>query len=165
MKAVSNTSVLISLSTIGQLSLLPDRFPDGVLVPPAVWKEVVEHGEGRPGAHEVAGVNWITVCNVKSREIVQLLEMELDEGEAEAVVLAHEIGAEVVLLDERDARRAAKKLGLRVLGTLGILIWAKRVGKLPSLREALDALQNQARFRISRALYERALREVGEQNR
>lgn len=109
MKAVSNTSVLISLSSIGQLSLLHDRFPDRVLVPPAVWKEVVQRGEGRPGAHEVAGVNWITVCNVRSREIVQLLEMELDEGEAEAVVLAHEIGAEVVLLDERDARRGLQR--------------------------------------------------------
>ena len=82
-----------------------------------------------------------------------------------AIALAHEIGAEVVLLDERDARRAAKQLGLRVLGTIGILMWGRRVGRLASLREALDALRAQARFRISRTLYEEALEEVGEQDR
>ena len=103
--------------------------------------------------------------DVTAREIAQLLEMELEEGEAEAIALAHEVGAEVVLLDERDARRAAKQLGLRVLGTVGILVWARRVGSLASLREALDALRTQARFRISRTLYEQALSEVGEQER
>jgi len=66
-------------------------------------------------------------------------------------------------LDERDARRAAKKMGLRVLGTIGILIWARRVGKIPSLRNALDALQNEAKFRISDRVYDKAVKEVGEQ--
>jgi predicted nucleic acid-binding protein len=54
----------------------------------------------------VARAKWITVRDVTAQEIVQLLEMELEEGEAEAIALAHEIGARVVLLDERDARRA-----------------------------------------------------------
>jgi predicted nucleic acid-binding protein len=123
----------------------------------------VEQGGERPGAREVAKAKWITVRDVTAQEIVQLLEMELEEGEAEAIALAHEIGARVVLLDERDARRAAKQLGLRVLGTVGILIWARRAGEIASLREALDELQARAKFRISRSLYERALREVGEQ--
>jgi hypothetical protein len=95
-------------------------------------------------------------------EIVQLLQTELEEGEKEAIALAHEVGAEVVLLDERDARQAAKRLNLRVLGTIGVLIWAKRTGEITSLRRALDALQTQAKFRISQRLYEWALGEVGE---
>lgn len=165
MKVVANASILIGLSSIGRLALLHKRFPDGVLIPPAVWKEVVEQGGERPGAREVVEANWITVRDVTAREIVQLLQMELEEGEAEAIALAHEVGAEIVLLDERDARRAAKQLGLRVLGTVGILLWARRVGKLASLRQALDALQTRAKFRISRTLYERALSEVGEQER
>ena len=165
MKVVADASILIGLSSIGQLALLNERFPGGVLIPPAVWREVVEQGKERPGAREVAGANWITVRDVTTRKIVQLLEMALEEGEAEAIALAHEIGAEVVLLDERDARRAAKQLGLRVLGTIGILMWGRRVGRLASLREALDALRAQARFRISRTLYEEALEEVGEQDR
>lgn len=165
MKVVANASTLIGLSSIGRLALLHERFPDGVLIPPAVWKEVVEQGEERPGAREVARANWITVRDVTAREIVQLLEMELEDGEAEAIALAHEVRAEVVLLDERDARRAAKQLGVRALGTVGILIWARRMGKLASLQEALDALQNQAKFRISQSLYERALGEVSERER
>jgi predicted nucleic acid-binding protein len=73
------------------------------------------------------------------------------------------VETDVVLLDERDARRAAKHLGLRVLGTVGILVWAKRGGKITSLRENLDKLKSMAKFRISQILYDRALGEVGEQ--
>ena len=54
MKAVTNSSGLIALSSIGQLELIHQRFPDGVLLPKAVWKEVVETGAGRPGAEQVA---------------------------------------------------------------------------------------------------------------
>lgn len=163
MKVVANASVLIALSSSGQLTLLRERFPDGVLIPPAVWREVVEQGRKRPGVQEVDAAKWIIRHEVTAKEIVKLLQRELDEGEAEAIALAHEVRAELVLLDERDARRVAKQLGLRVLGTVGILIWAKRAGKLISLREALDVLQTQAKFRISQTVYERALREVGEQ--
>jgi len=162
---VADASVLIGLSSIGRLALLHERFSDGVLVPPAVWREVVEQGGERPGAREVAEARWITVREVTAQEIVQLLRMGLEEGEAEAIALAYEIGAEVVMLDEQDARQAAKQLGLRVLGTIGVLIWGRRVGKLESLREAMDALQTRAKLRISRTLYERALSEVGEQQR
>ena len=54
MKVVADASVLIGLSSIQKLDMLHERFPEGVLVPPAVWKEVVEEGGGRPGAREVA---------------------------------------------------------------------------------------------------------------
>ena len=165
MPIVADASILIGLSSIGELTLLYKRFSDGVLIPPAVWREVVEQGGERPGAREVAEADWVTVCDVTALEIVQLLQVELDEGEAEAIALAHQVGAKVVLLDERNARRAAKQLGLRVLGTVGILIWARQTGNITSLREALDALQTRAKFRISQQLYERALSEVGEQQR
>lgn len=162
---MADASVLIGLSSIGKLTLLHDRFPDGLLMPRAVWREVVEQGQHRPAAHEVAQANWLTVRDVASGEILKLLGMELEEGEAEAIALACEVGADIVLLDERDARRAAKRMGLRVLGAIGILIWAKRMGKIPTLRGALDALQSRAKFRISRTLYERALSEAGEQEK
>ena len=162
MKVVSNTSVLIGLSTIGQLCLLRAVFPEGVLIPDAVWREVVVEGEGRAGAHDVSTATWISVQRVRMEAMVTLLRSELDAGEAEAIALAQEVEADVVLLDERDARRAAMRLGLKVLGTVGLLIEAKRSGRLSSVREQLDALQNRAKFRLSRRLYERALRESGE---
>jgi hypothetical protein len=155
-------SVLIGLSSIGKLLLRREKFPEGVLVPEAVWREVVHEGGERLGAREVATADWITVQKVNAEGTVRLLRAELDEGEAEAIALAHEVGADVVLLDERDARRAARRMGLKVLGTVGILLWAKQTGKLLSLREQLEALQSRGKFRLSQRLYERALREAGE---
>ena len=93
---------------------------------------------------------------------MNLLQVELDDGEVAAIALAYEIQADVVLIDEQDARQAAQQLGLRVLGTVGILTWAKQNGKLSSLRAALDELREKGKFRISQKLYERALNEVGE---
>jgi len=144
------------------LLLLRERFPEGILVPEAVWREVVDEGAERPGAREVSAANWIKVQKVKDKRMVGLLRAELDEGEAEAIALAHEVGAYVVLLDERDARRAAMRMGRKVLGTVGILLWGKQTGKLVSLREQLDAMRSQGKFRISQRLYDRVLRKAGE---
>ena len=163
MTIVADASVLIGLSSIGQLWLLHERFSAGDLVPEAVWREVVEEGRGRPGAEEVANAEWITMTTVTDSSIVRLLLAELDKGEAEAIALPHETNADAVLLDERDARQAAMRLGLRPLGTIGVLIWAKKSGRLQDLRAMLNALEGQGGFRISRALYEQALREVGEE--
>ena len=131
---VADASILIGLSTIGQLNLLWERFPGGILIPPAVWREVVEQGGQRPGARAVAEADGITVHDVTALEIVQLLKTELEAGETEAIALAHQVDADTVLLDERDARRAARQLNLSVLGTVGILIWARRTGRITSLR-------------------------------
>lgn len=165
MKAVANSSVLIALSAIGQLDLLARRFSEGIIVPQAVWQEVVETGKGQPGATEVESAPWITVYAVQDENLVSLLRMELDQGEAEAIALCREQQAEAVLLDENDARRVARRLNLAVLGTVGILVWAKRAGLVASLGEQLDALQTRGRFHLSRSVYEQALRTVGEAER
>ncbi len=162
MKVISNASVLIGRSSIGMLFLLRERFPEGILVPEAVWREVVDEGAERSGAQEVSAANWIKVQKVNDKGMVRLLRAELDEGEAETITLAHEMNANLVLLDERDARRAAMRMGLKVLGTVGILLWGKQMGKFMSLREQLDALRVQGKFRISQRLYDRVLQEAGE---
>ena len=162
MKAVANSSVLIALSTIGQLPLLPQRFAEGLLIPVAVWQEVVETGEGRPGSVQVASASWVAVRHVQDQSLVSMLRMELDAGEAEAIALAREEQADAILLDEKDARRVARGLGLAVLGTLGILIWAKQAGLIRSLGEQLDILQTQGQFRLSRSVCQEALHAVGE---
>jgi len=162
LKAAANSSVLIALSTIGQLVLLPRRFPEGVLISQAVWREVVETGKGQPGSAEVASASWVIVHEVKDRGLVSLLCAELDEGEAETIALAREEHVPVVLLDEKDARQVARRLNLQVLGTVGLLIWAKRAGVIGSLREQLDALRTLGRFHLGQFVYEEALRAVGE---
>jgi len=161
-KIVSNASVLIGLSSIGKLRLLREKFPQGILIPEAVRREVIDEGESRPGAREISEAKWIKIRKVEDNRIVELLLAELGNGEAEAIALAHEMGAEIILLDERDARRAAKRMDLMVLGTVGVLIWAKKAGKVESLKEELDALRDHGKFRFSQLIYERALREVRE---
>jgi len=159
---VANSSVLIALCRIRMLELLHQRYPEGVFIPKAVWREVVEGGKGQPGANEVSSSTWIKVKEVEDRKLVSLLGMELDQGEAEAIVLASEQEADLILLDEKAARRVAKRLGLAVLGTVGVLIYAKRAGFIGSLKEQLDALQEEGNFRIASDVYNEALRVVSE---
>jgi predicted nucleic acid-binding protein len=164
LRAISNSSVLIALSSIGQLSILVQRFPDGILIPQAVWYEVVETGEGRAGATEVAtGLNvWLSVQAVENRTLISVLQQDLDQGEAEAIALMLEQSSEALLLDEKNARQVARRMTLPTLGTLGLLIWAKRQGVIVNLQEQLDALRTLAKFRLSQQIYNEALRQVGE---
>lgn len=162
MIAVSNSSVLIALSSIGQLELIHQRFPDGVIIPQAVWKEVVETGAGRVGAEQVAKASWLTISSVSNMNLLSLLRLELDEGESEAIALFIEQPNQAILLDEKNARRVAKQMNLPVLGTIGILIWAKQNGLIPNLKEQLDALQSIGNFRLSNLIYQEAIKKVGE---
>jgi predicted nucleic acid-binding protein len=94
--------------------------------------------------------------------LAEALALELDAGEAEAIALAVEQGADLLLMDERRGRQAATRLKQRVVGVLGVLIEAKRHGNLPAVRPVLDALVSEAGFRISGALYARVLEAAGE---
>ncbi len=162
MRAVANSSVLIALSRIQRLELLPIRFSEGIFIPDAVWNEVVEAGYGRPGARAVSSSKWIRRASVRNRELLKLLEEDLDEGEAEAIALAKELNITIVLLDEKEARRKALRFGLRPLGTVGILIWAKRVNLIQELKPELERLRYEAGFRLSEKVYKKALEIVGE---
>jgi predicted nucleic acid-binding protein len=162
--AIANASTLIHLASIGRLELLRE-FHGKILIPPAVWQEVVTEGKGRPGSREVRAARqskWLEVVPPRNRALVELLKQELDEGEAETIALAVEQQAEVVFLDEADARRAAEIYGLRKTGVIGILMRAKLQGKIGSLKKELDRLREEAGFWIDEQLYQRALESVGE---
>jgi len=91
-----------------------------------------------------------------------VLQQDLDQGEAEAIALLLEQLSEALLLDEKKARQVARRMNLLILGTLGLLIWAKRQGVIVNLQEQLDALRTVAKFRLSQQVYDEALRQVGE---
>ncbi|WGV26131.1 DUF3368 domain-containing protein [Halotia branconii] len=124
----------------------------------------METGAGRAGAVEVAvGLNvWLTVQEVENKTLISLLQQDLDKGEAEAIALLLEQSLEALLLDEKKARQVARRMNLQILGTLGLLIWAKRQGVIVNLQEQLDALRTVAKFRLSQQVYDEALRQVGE---
>lgn len=160
MNIVADSSVLIALSTLGELELLKDLFGE-VFIPKAVWREVVEEGRGQIGAEEVqAAREWLKVKETKQEALKMVLNTFLDEGEAEAIALALEFDA-LVLLDEKDARKFAELTGIKVLGTVGILILAKRQNIVKSLRNKLEELE-MAGFRLSSGIHEKALESVGE---
>lgn len=158
----ADSSVLISLSAIGQLEISHARFPEGICIAPAVWREVVEQGQGRPGAEGVRIATWIKKFEIKDLVFAQYLQAGLEAGEAESIVLARELNADLILLDERDARDVAKSFGFHVLGTIGLLIWVKQTGHINNLKELLDKLLYTANFRLSDSLYAFALHQVNE---
>lgn len=161
MIVVCNTSPIIALACAGRLDLL--RAVHGeILVPDAVFDEITVAGAGEPGASEVAQATWIKRRPALNVSLVNALSLELDAGEAEAIALAVEIRAGLILLDERRGRRAAKRLGLTVAGTLGVLIAAKDRGLLASVRPVLDALRADAGFWMDDNLYNAALTAVNE---
>lgn len=163
-EAISDSSTLIHLAGIGRLELLK-AFYAKIFITPAVWQEVVEEGGGRPGAEELTdarAASWIEIVAPSNESLVRLLERELHKGEAEAIALAIERHAEVIFLDELEARRAAEVYGLRKTGVIGLLIRAKLERKVDSLREELDRLRNEAGFWLGDEVYQQALHEVGE---
>jgi len=161
MRVVSNSSALINLARIGKLTLLRELF--GVLiVPDAVWQEVVVEGAGQPGADEIGSADWIQRQPVMNVQLVQALQQDLDGGEAEAIALALEIGAEMLLMDEKLGRETARHLGLRYIGLIGTLVMAKRKGLIGAVKPHLDMLRDIAGFRVDAALYAHVLKDQNE---
>ena len=157
---VSNASPLINLARAGRFDLLA-AFYGEIVIPQAVYEEVVMRGEGREGSREVRDAGWIEVQAPQDELAVRALAAELGTGEAAAIVLAQELGASLLLIDEIRGRRIAQQLGLQVRGTLGILARARREGRIPSLREVLDLLRARGTW-IDQTLYQEMLRLVGE---
>jgi hypothetical protein len=133
-----------------------------VLVPEEVYREATASRPSAPGAVEVRDANWIVVRAVNDRMLVAALSLDLDPGEAEAIALAVETNADLLLKDERRGRVAATRLGRRVVGVLGILIDAKLRGIVPAVRPLLDSLTTNGGFRLRQELRRRVLESAGE---
>ncbi len=161
MIVVSNTSPLTNLAAIGQFDLLRCLYGQ-VHIAVGVWDELNAGDKHWPGRDEVATANWIQQHTVQNQALVTALRRDLDRGEAESVALALELGADLVLLDEKEGRHAAQRLGLRVVGVVGILLEAKAKGLIAQVCPYLDALRQSAGFYLSERLYQSALEVAGE---
>ncbi len=153
MIVVSDTISITNLIAIGRVELLRQVFGE-VRIPDAVARELLV-------IHPVLP-DFLVRCAVTDRVETDSLASLLDEGEAEAIVLAQEIGADYLLSDERKGRRFAKARGLRVIGVLGVLRQAKDRGIIAALRPLIDALEHESGFWISPLLREQTLRDAGE---
>ncbi|MBD2414905.1 hypothetical protein FACHB389_33820 [Nostoc calcicola FACHB-389] len=156
---VADSSPLISLSIITQLQLLPQLY-QRILIPPAVWDEVTVQGVGLPGSQAVSQLTWL---EIQAPEILVLepLSILVDRGEAEAIALAQSTPDSTVLLDDAQARRVAERLGIRRIGTLGILRKAKNAGLIVEIRPYIEQLRSNGIY-IRPSLIDAVLRDVRE---
>lgn len=144
MIAVANSGPLIYLSHLGKLNLLNQLF-DAVLVPQEVYDEVVVRGKELPGSKEVEeAVRSGTLAVEKVRDVtaVQALVKLIGHGESQAIILAYERKANRIVMDDRKARGEAVRMGLKVIGTLGLLRTGRRHGLIDeSLEESVNRLE------------------------
>ncbi|MFP4093933.1 MAG: DUF3368 domain-containing protein [Cyclobacteriaceae bacterium] len=156
MVVVSDTSPLSNLITIGRLHLLQDLF-GVVIIPEKVKQEVLRLSESGIDLKTFSEAEWIIVKKPANQVLVEQLLEELDAGEAEALALYQELQADQLLIDERKGRKKAESLNMHVIGLLGCLVKAKHAGLLTHVKEVLDAIIDQAGFRISEQLYQQVL--------
>ncbi len=161
MIVVSDTSPINNLAAINQLHLLQQLYGT-VIIPEAVYQELTNPDFPVAGAKEVQTFTWIQIRAVEDRTMLKALSSELDPGEAEAVVLALEMKAEQVLIDERRGRMIAARLNLHYTGILGVLVEAKSQGFISTVKPLLDDLINKAGFWVAEPLYKSVLRLVNE---
>ena len=159
MKAVVNSSPLIFLAKINRLDLLNKLF-DEVIIPKAVYEEAVLNGK-RDKTEIIKNLNWIKVEEVKNRRLINFLMNFIDYGESEVIAYAVENNIDLVVLDDKDARKIAREFDLKVIGTLGILIISKKKGYINELKPIIEKLVDN-NFRISEKLLRRILEEVNE---
>lgn len=162
MMIISNTTPLIGMASIQRFDVLKQLFGQ-VHIAQAVYNEAVIAGREAGGAKdEVSTADWIKTVSVQDRLAVEVLLDEMDMGEAETIVLARELDADWVLMDEKKGRRKLDQLGLKKIGTVGILLKAKQVGLLPAIRPDIERLRQQG-FSLSQAVVDAAIHQANEQ--
>ena len=157
MKVVTNSTPLIALSKINRLELLREVYST-IYIPEEVHTEVVVNGVGKSGAPEIETADWIICQPVTDKDQVLILHNQtlIDLGECGAIVLAQEIRAERIIIDDRVARQVAIEKGLPVIGTVGVLRVAKTQRIIPAVKPILDDLRSHG-TRISDRLYYQTL--------
>lgn len=161
MIVVSNAGPIIALARIEKLYLLQTLYGE-LLIPTAVQKEVTGLPADLPGAREVKTASWIKVSGVSDALSVSLLRERLDAGESEAIILVLERQADLLLIDEARGRRIAQARELPHIGTLGILLLAKRRGLIKTVTPLLDQLLT-AGFRMDDSLMQVVKQQAGEE--
>ena len=156
-KVIANTTPLIALADIGQLDLLQKLYGE-IMIPQAVLDEI----RSEPAKSIVKEANWVKVCAISDVNAKYLYRAKLHAGEVEVIILAEEQEAELVLMDDNAAKKTAKFMGLKVTGTLGILLRAKREGYIREVKPLIERLLEAGMF-ISDDVCHYVLKEAGEE--
>jgi uncharacterized protein len=158
LKVVSNATPVISLLKISQLDILRELYSE-VLVPNAVFQEI-EAGKNKTYYQDLSKLNWVRIVDIRNTSALKYF-LELDAVESEAIVLATELEADLLIMDEKLERFHAKHAGLKVTGTIGVLIKAKKLGFVKTLKPLLHELARKGVW-IKDDLMSEVLKEAGE---
>lgn len=155
---VSNTTPLINFCTSGRLDILEKLFTE-ISIPLAVKVELEEKKDLFPNIESIFRSGFISIREIENKNTFKSLSIDLDNGEAEAITLAIENNAELLLLDEIAGRNQAEYHGLLFTGTIGCLILAKKQGIIKEIKQLLDEMKTKSRFWIHIDLYNKILKE------
>lgn len=156
MIVVSDTSALSNLAVVEHLWLLEAIYRN-IMIPQVVASELA--AASNPSISVIPQLGWVQIKPLKNSQLAEQLQQQrgLDAGEANAIALALELKADDLLIDERLGRQEASRLGLSIIGILGILLVAKYRSLISEVQPVMDDLIDQAGFRISLRLYQRVL--------
>lgn len=158
---VSDTSPVSNLILIRRLRVLRKVFSE-IVVPPAVDAEIRALKQFDKDLSEYENAGWIKIIAPQNQQKLQTFKTKLDEGEAQAIVVALETNCDLLLMDERIGTNIARREGLNTIGLIGVLIKAKQKGIIESIGEVLSELRSQAGFWIGEELERKILKEIGE---
>ena len=158
---VANASSIISFARAKKLDLLK-QVVKNLIIPEAVYEEIVIKGSSKAGAAEVKSALWIEVGNIIDRSKLAGLPDKLGQGEKEAIILAEEQDTSL-LIDDPQARKEAQRRRLKLISSPNILQEAKYQNLIPSVREVLDDLVRGG-FRISDKVYRDILKQAEEEH-
>src|SRR5438128_2789145 len=153
MTVVTDTAAVTTLLKAGEERLLREIF-GSVIVPQAVWDELLAFHSHLP--------DFVLRRSVQESNQRLAGTESLGRGEAEAIKLAQEIGADLLLTDDRKARVAATQLGIKCSGVLGLIVRAKQLGRLSSVRDTIEVLEKRGGLYLSDVVKAEALRIAGE---
>ena len=136
-RIISNTTPVLSWLKIDKLSLLKEIYGK-IIIPTAVYNEI-EKGKEKPYYQDLKLIDWIKIQDIQNPSSRDYF-LDLDDGEAEVIILAKEQNADLIIMDEILGRRIAKQLNLKITGTIGVLLRAKENGHIKSLKDLLSEL-------------------------
>lgn len=161
MIVVSDTSCISALFLINQTHLLGQLY-GAIIIPNVVWEEFLALEGFGFSPSEIQEKLEIQIQSPQNLALIDLLKEQLDAGESEAIVLAKEVNAHLLLLDERHGTSIARSMGLKTTGILGVLLQAKEQNLIPHIKPLLADLRVKAGFWLSEALEKQILQAAGE---
>ena len=160
-KVIVNTTPLIALSHVRQLDILRKMYGE-ILIPQAVYQELSEKQKSVCKKQVDNSLDWIHIEKIRNEMAKSMYKTQLHDGEVEVMILAKEKSADIVIIDDANAKKHAKYLGLPVTGTLGVLIKAKKLGYIYELKPIIQEMMDNHIY-ISEKLMEFCIQQAGEE--